>query len=207
MVLTVHGCYDMSWGVDHIAVTECDRLITIIDCKAPIVSLAYTCSMRAIIEILQSDAHATPERIATMTGMDVGQVRDQIEAWERTGIIRRYKAVIDPDRLRTITGTEVITALIDVSVSPERGVGFDDVAARISQFPEVRSVYLVSGAQDLRCVVTGSSMHEVADFVAQKLSTISRVTATATHFVLKTYKDDGELFITSAEDHRLQVTP
>jgi len=163
--------------------------------------------MREIIDILQADGHATPERIATMTGLDADSVRDQIATWEQEKIIRRYKAVVDLDRMREITGIEVITALIDVSVSPERGVGFDDVAARISQFPEVRSVYLVSGAQDLRCVVTGRSMHDVADFVAQKLATINRVTATATHFVLKTYKDDGELLIGSTEDHRLRVAP
>lgn len=163
--------------------------------------------MRAIIDILQANSNVTPERIATMTGLDVGYVRDQISTWEKAGVIRRYKAVIDQDRLRAVTDVEVITALIDVSVSPERGVGFDDVAARIAQFPEVRSVYLVSGAQDLRCVITGGSMHEIADFVAQKLATISRVTATATHFVLKMYKDDGELYIKPAEDHRLQVTP
>ena len=127
-------------------------------------------------------------------------MRDQIAAWENAGIIRRYKAVVDLDQMRTITGTEVITALIDVSVSPERGVGFDNVAARISQFPEVRSVYLMSGAQDLRCVVAGRSMHEVADFVGQKLATIDRVTATITHFVLKTY-------IPPTEDHRLRIAP
>ena len=163
--------------------------------------------MREIIDILQADGRATPERIATMTGLDADSVRDQIATWERERIIRRYKAVVDLDRMREIAGVEVITALIDVSVSPERGVGFDDVAARISQFPEVRSVYLVSGVQDLRCVVTGRSMHDVADFVAQKLATINRVTATATHFVLKIYKDDGELLIGGAEDHRLRVAP
>jgi len=163
--------------------------------------------MREIIDILQADGHATPERIAIMTGLDADSVRDQIATWEQEKIIRRYKAVVDLDRMREITGIEVITALIDVSVSPERGVGVDDVAARISQFPEVRSVYLVSGAQDLRCVVTGRSMHDVADFVAQKLATINRVTATATHFVLKTYKDDGEMLIGATEDHRLRVAP
>ena len=163
--------------------------------------------MREIIDILQADGHATPERIATMTGLDADSVRDQIATWEQEKIIRRYKAVVDLDRMREISGIEVITALIDVSVSPERGVGFDDVAARISQFPEVRSVYLVSGAQDLRCVVTGRSMHDVADFVAQKLATINRVTATATHFVLKTYKDVGEMLIGATEDHRLRVAP
>jgi DNA-binding Lrp family transcriptional regulator len=163
--------------------------------------------MREIIEILQADGRASPERIAKMTGLDAGQVRDQIAAWETVGVIRRYKAVVDLDQLRATTGAEVITASIDVSVSPERGVGFDHVAARISQFPEVRSVHLMSGAQDLRCVVVGRTMHDVADFVAQKLSTIDRVTATATHFVLKTYKDDGDLFIPPTADHRLRVAP
>jgi DNA-binding Lrp family transcriptional regulator len=160
-----------------------------------------------IIEILRADAHASPERIAQLTGLDVDQVREQITTWERDGIIRRYKAVLDLDRMREVTGTEIVTALIDVSVIPARGTGFDDVAARISRFPEVRSVYLVSGTQDLRCSVTGRTMHDIADFVAQKLSTIERVTATATYFVLKTYKDDDELYIEREADRRLPVTP
>jgi DNA-binding Lrp family transcriptional regulator len=160
-----------------------------------------------IIEILQADAHASPDRIAALTGLDVAQVREQITAWEQAGVIRRYKAVVDLDRMREMTGAEVVTALIDVSVTPSRGVGFDDVAARISRFREVRSVYLVSGAQDLRCIVTGRSMRDIADFVAQKLSTIERVTSTVTHFVLKTYKDDDELFIPEEPDRRLSVTP
>jgi DNA-binding Lrp family transcriptional regulator len=163
--------------------------------------------VREILDILQADGRATPERIAAMTGLDVDSVRAQVDAWERDGVIRRYKAVIAPDAVRELTGSELVTAMIDVSVSPERGVGFDDVAMRIARFPEVRSVCLVSGQHDLRCVVTGQSMHEIADFVAQKLATISRVTATATHFVMRTYKEDGELFFQDAEDHRLAVAP
>ncbi len=163
--------------------------------------------MQEIIDILIRDGRATPERIAVMTGLDAETVREQIASLERDGVIRRYKAVVDPDRLREATGAEVVTALIDVSVSPERGAGFDGVAARIAQFPEVRSVHLVSGGQDLRCTVTGSSMHEVGDFVARKLATIDRVTATATHFVMKTYKDDGELLIEGPGDHRLVMAP
>jgi DNA-binding Lrp family transcriptional regulator len=163
--------------------------------------------MREILDILQADAHASPERIAALTGLDAETVRSQVAKWEREGVIRRYKAVVDVDRLRETSGTDMVSALIDVSVVPLRGVGFQDVAARIARFPEVRSVYLVSGAQDLRCVVTGTSMHDVADFVAQKLSTIDRVTSTTTHFVLKIYKDDGELFIVPEHDHRLQVSP
>lgn len=164
-------------------------------------------AVQAIIQILQDDARATPERIAIMTGLDEQTVRAQVAAWEKDGTIRRYKAVVDPERLQKITGTEVITALIDVSVTPERDVGFDDIATRIARFPEVRAVHLVSGAQDLRCVVAGSNMQEIADFVARKLSAIDRVTATATHFVLKTYKDDGELFNEPIGDHRLAVAP
>jgi len=157
--------------------------------------------------VLQADGLATPERIAVMTGLEVEVVREQIEAWERAGVIRRYKAVIDPGRLRAISGAETVTALIDVSVSPERGVGFDAVAARIARFSEVRSVCLVSGGQDLRCEVTGRTMADIADFVAEKLATIDQVRSTATHFVMKTYKSDGELFLPEPGDHRLTVAP
>jgi DNA-binding Lrp family transcriptional regulator len=160
-----------------------------------------------VLEILRADAHASPERIAALTGLDVDKVRDQIAAWERSGVIRRYKAVVDPEKLREVDGSEIVTAYIDVSVAPARGVGFDDVAGRIARFREVRAVHLVSGSQDLRCVVTGGTMRAVADFVAQKLSTIDRVQATATYFVLKTYKDDGELFLDPEPDRRLPVVP
>jgi DNA-binding Lrp family transcriptional regulator len=163
--------------------------------------------VREILDILRADSRATPERIGAMTGLDPERVRAQIAEWEKAGVIRRYKAVIDYGRLQDVQGPDVIVALIDVSVGPARGTGFDDVAARIARFPEVRSVYLVSGAQDLRCVVTGTSMRDIADFVARKLSTIDRITATATHFVLKTYKDDDELFLADEPDHRLRITP
>lgn len=166
--------------------------------------------MREILEILARDGHATPERIATMTDLPEQTVRERITAWEAAGIIRRYKAVVDWDRYdRTAQRDEpeTITAFIDVSIGPARGVGFDDVAERISRFPEVRSVYLVSGTQDLRCTVTGRSLRSVSDFVAQKLSTIDRVQSTATHFVLKTYKRDGDAFIEPEPDQRLPVVP
>lgn len=163
--------------------------------------------MRQILDVLQADAHASPERIAILTGLDPDTVRNQILEWERAGVIRRYKAVVDWDRLRDVSGIEIVTAFIDVSVGPSRGVGFDDVAARIARFPEVRSVYLVSGMQDLRCTIIGRNIHEVADFVTQKLSTIDRVKSTTTHFVLKTYKRDGDAFTEPEADHRLPVTP
>lgn len=167
----------------------------------------YPGSVREILDILRADAHASPERIAAMIGSDADDVRRQVAEWEQSGVIRRYKAVIDDSRLPEAAGGEVVTALIDISVAPARSVGFDDVAARIARFPEVRSVYLVSGVQDLRCMVIGKSMREVSDFVARKLSTIERVTETVTHFVMRIYKDDDELFIAAEADHRLQVTP
>ena len=163
--------------------------------------------MREILDLLHENAHTSPDRIAALTGLPVEEVRARIADWEQAGVIRRYKAVVDWSRLHTIAGTELITALIDVSVVPSRGVGFDDVAARIARFREVRSVYLVSGAQDLRCVVTGKSMREIADFVVQKLSSLERVQATATHFVLKIYKEDGDSFLEPELDHRLPVAP
>jgi DNA-binding Lrp family transcriptional regulator len=142
-----------------------------------------------------------------MTGIQVEEVRNRIAEWEQTGVLRRYKAVVDWDRFGRHDGDEAVTAFIDVSISPARGVGFDDVAGRISRFPEVRSVYLVSGTQDVRCTVIGRSIREVADFVAQKLSTIDRVQSTATHFVLRTYKRDGDAFLEPEADHRLPVAP
>jgi DNA-binding Lrp family transcriptional regulator len=164
--------------------------------------------VREILEILAKDGQATPERIATMTDIPVDDVRAAIAGWESSGIIRRYKAVVDWDRFDQVSDQpEMITAFIDLSIGPARGVGFDDVAERISRFPEVRSVYLVSGTQDLRCTVTGRSLREVSDFVAQKLSTIDRVHSTATYFVLKTYKRDGDAFLEAETDHRLPVVP
>jgi len=166
--------------------------------------------VREILELLERDAHLSHDTIATMTGLPVEQVAAQVAQWQASEVIRRYTAVVDWDRAAA-TGEdsipEIVTAFIDVSVAPARSVGFDDVARRISRFPEVRSVYLVSGGHDLRCTVTGRSIRAISDFVSQKLSTIERVQATATHFVLKAYKRDGVVFAEPEPDHRLRVTP
>ncbi len=163
--------------------------------------------MRQILELLERDARLSHDTIATMTGLPVAEVDAAVAGWEASGAIRRYKAVVDWDAVDADTTSETVTAFIDVSVAPARGVGFDDVANRIARFDEVRSVYLVSGSQDLRCTVTGPTIRAVSDFVSQRLSTIDRVRSTATHFVLKTYKRDGDAFGAPAEDHRLPVTP
>lgn len=158
---------------------------------------------REILKLLEQDSRMPAERIAAMVGEDVDNIRNRIREWENTGIIRRYKTVIDWERY----GVERVFAFIDVSVTPERGAGFDDIARRIYRYPEVHSVYLVSGGHDLRVVVEGDSMKQVANFVAEKLATIDRVNSTNTHFLLKKYKDDGDLFVETDADHRLMVTP
>jgi DNA-binding Lrp family transcriptional regulator len=159
--------------------------------------------MEEVLKILEGDSRLTPEEIAAMTGMSVEEVKAIISECERKGIIRAYKTVIDWDKVRE----EPVMAFIDVKVSPERGVGFDDVAERIYRFPEVRSVYLVSGMHDLRVQVIGKSIKEVAFFVAEKLATIDRVQSTNTHFLLKRYKEDGIIFEVPEGDKRLAVTP
>jgi DNA-binding Lrp family transcriptional regulator len=163
--------------------------------------------VRQILELLERDAQLSHDTIATMTGLPVAEVSEAIATWEASGAIRRYKAVIDWDAVDEDPTSETVTAFIDVSLAPARGVGFDDVAARIARFDEVRSVYLVSGTHDLRCTVIARTIRAVSDFVAQKLSTIDRVQSTATHFVLKTYKRDGDVFTEPEPDHRLPVTP
>lgn len=158
---------------------------------------------KAILEILEQDARTTPEQIAAMLGVDVKQVQQAIQQMESAGIIRRYKTVIDWDRF----GEERVFAFIDVKVSPAREVGFDDVAERIYRFPQVHAVYLVSGDHDLRVIVSGRTMKEVAAFVAERLAPLDRVQATYTQFVLKRYKEDGEVYAETEPDRRLVMTP
>lgn len=168
--------------------------------------------MREILELLERDATLAHDTIATMVGLPVGEVDARIADWERAGVIRRRKAVVNWTAYHATTEGETddggeVTAFIDVSVAPARGVGFDDVAARISRFGEVRDCYLVSGGHDLRCTVVGRNIRAISDFVSQKLSTIDRVQSTATHFVLATHKRDGDTFADTEPDHRLPVTP
>lgn len=159
--------------------------------------------MQEILKVLERNAQATPAQIAALTGLQEEDIAASIAELVAAGVIRRYKTVVDWEKF----GIEKVFAFIDVRVNPARGVGFDDVAERIYRYPEVHSVYLVSGAQDLRCVVEGRNIKEIADFVAQKLSTIDRVNSCATHFLLKKYKEDGDIFAETEADHRLMVAP
>lgn len=158
---------------------------------------------KQILKILEDDARTSPARIAMMVDKTEEEVAQAINKMEETGVIRGYKTVIDWDK----AGKERVFAFIDVRVTPSRGVGFDDVARRIYKYPEVHSVYLVSGDYDLRVVVEGKTMHEVAFFVAEKLATLEGVLSTKSSFLLKRYKVDGDVFEDRKEDERLPVSP
>ncbi len=145
--------------------------------------------MKEILKTLEGNARATAEQIATMTGRSVAQVKRAIKQAEKERAIVKYKTIINWEKL----GEEQVQALIEIKIAPQRDVGFDSIAERIYRFPEARSVYLVSGTYDLAVLVVGSSMHEVAGFVAQKLAPLESVQGTVTHFLLKRYKEDGEI--------------
>ena len=156
-----------------------------------------------ILEILKEDARTAPERIAVMTGSDPSTVREAIAGMEKRGIIVKYPAMINWD----LAGGEEVEALIEVRVTPQRDQGFDAIAERIYRFEEVSSVYLMSGAYDLMVLVRGRTIKQLALFVSEKLSTLENVNSTATHFVLKKYKNEGVILEGVRRDERLAVTP
>ena len=159
--------------------------------------------MDELLTLLKQNALETPENLARMLGLTPAQVRKKIADYERRGILRGYRAVVNEDAL----DTRRVTAVIEVKVTPEREGGFDSVAQRISKFPEVDSVFLMSGGFDLILFVSGHDLREVALFVSEKLATIKGVVSTATHFMLKTYKDHGVLMARPEEHERLKVSP
>jgi DNA-binding Lrp family transcriptional regulator len=157
---------------------------------------------KEILQILEGNARLNDAEVARMAGMDAAEVSELIAGLERKGIIRSYKTVINYEK----AGIEVVQAVIDVKVSPERDTGYDSVAERISRFPEVKSVRLVSGEYDLSVLVAGKTMQEVAYFVAEKIAPLEQVRNTLTHFLLKTYKENGELYGEEEQGKRLAVT-
>lgn len=159
--------------------------------------------LKEILELLEHDARLTPRQIATMLNMEESEAERVIKEAEEKKIILGYHTFVNWDK----AGEEKVSALIEVRISPQRGVGFDAVAERIYRFPEVKTVRLVSGAYDLVVMVEGRTLKEVANFVAQKLATIDHVLSTATHFVLKTYKLQGTIIEDGEEDRRLVITP
>lgn len=154
--------------------------------------------MKKLLELLEADCTLTREQLASMTGMTVEQVNEEIRRKEQEKIILGYQAVVDWDR----TEREAVTALIEVNVTPQRGEGFDRVAERIYQYDEVESVYLMSGSYDLTVIISGRTLKEVAQFVGRRLATLEDVTGTATHFILKKYKEKHLIFQKAEEQER-----
>lgn len=148
-----------------------------------------------ILRLLENDARLTKEKIAVMLEKEVGDVAAVIEQLEKEAVILGYNALIDWDK----TPREYVTALIELKVTPQKDRGFDRVAERIYNYPEVKNMYLMSGAYDFCVIIEGKTMKEVALFVAEKLSTIESVISTSTHFVLKKYKDKGTVFSNSMD--------
>ena len=159
--------------------------------------------MNELLNLLKQNALETPENLAKMLDCSVEEVKTQIADYEKKGIIRAYQAVVDEDKL----DTSIVTTVIEVKITPEGDGGFDRIARNISQFQEVDSVFLMSGAFDLLLFIKGRTMHEAARFVSEKLAIMPAVTSTATHFMMKTYKQNGILMQAGGDDERLKISP
>lgn len=156
-----------------------------------------------ILKILEKDAFASAGHIARQLGLSEDEVKKTIKELEQSKMILGYKAIVNKEKVFEDT----VFAVIEVRVSPERDGGFDRISERLYRFSEVRSLYLMSGDYDLLIFIQGNNLKEVASFVSTKLSTIDRITHTATHFMLKTYKEDGIILAEREKIERLQVTP
>ncbi len=154
--------------------------------------------MNKLLNLLEKDARLTPAQIAVMTQSDEGDIKRAIEEFEKDGTILGYQALVDWDK----TDREYVSAIIELRITPQRDRGFDKVAEMIYTFPEVKSLYLMSGAYDLHVVLEGKTMREVASFVSEKLATVDAVLSTSTHFVLKKYKDKGVIYGADETDER-----
>ena len=154
--------------------------------------------MDTILKLLEDDATLTPAQLATMLDKEEGDIRQIIRQYEKDGVILGYKTIIDWDK----TDREYVNAIIEVKMPPQRDRGFDRVAEKIYNYPEVKSLYLMSGGYDLCVIIEGKTMKEVAYFVAQKLAPIEFVISTSTHFVLRKYKDKGVIYGAQTPDER-----
>ena len=154
--------------------------------------------MDTILKLLEDDATLTPAQLATMLDKEEGDIRQIIRQYEKDGVILGYKTIIDWDK----TDREYVNAIIEVKMTPQRDRGFDRVAEKIYNYPEVKSLYLMSGGYDLCVIIEGTTMKEGAYFVAQKLAPIEFVISTSTHFVLRKYKDKGVIYGAQTPDER-----
>ena len=160
--------------------------------------------MDEILEILEKDGRATVEDIAKMIHKKPDVVKKAIKQYEKEGAILKYKAVINKDLIKD--SESEVRALIEVNIVPQKDLGFEKIAERIYSFPEVTSCYLISGTYDLLVVVEGKNLHTVSNFVAEKLSCLEHVRGTATHFLLKKYKEDGVILKHKSENKRIAIS-
>ena len=160
-------------------------------------------AMKDVLAILEQDARATPEEISEMTGHTPEAVKDIIAEAERDRAIVKYKTMVNWEKM----GEQEVLALVELRVTPQRDVGFDGVARRIARFPEVRSLHLMSGDYDLSVLLVGSTIQEVASFVAMKLAALEEVHGTTTHFLLKRFKEDGVILEGEEGARRLPLAP
>lgn len=160
--------------------------------------------MEEILNLLKDNARLSEDDIAAMTKKSVEEVRAIIKKLEDDGIILKYAAIVNPEK--DSTEKDMVRAEIEIQVMPEREHGFDGIADRIYRFPQVKSLYLMSGGYDLKAVIEGKSLQDVAFFVARKLSTLEGVRNVTTHFLLKTYKENDILYVDEKKDWREGVT-
>ena len=160
--------------------------------------------MDDILSILENDARLTPEEIAKLTKKKPAAVKQVITRYEKNGVILKYKTIINKELIHELNSD--IRAVIEVNITPQKDVGFDHIAERIYQFPEVASCYLISGTYDLLLVVEGKDLHTVARFVAEKLSPMQNVKGVVTHFLLKKYKEDGVILKHREENKRIAIS-
>jgi DNA-binding Lrp family transcriptional regulator len=159
--------------------------------------------MDALLKLLRDNAALKPSQLASMLNLTEAEVSAKVKAYEKEGVILGYRTVLNEEKL----GVDVVRAVIEVKITPERGGGFDRLAERIAKYDEVHSCYLMSGGYDLLVIVQGNTLREVATFVSEKLATLQGVLSTATHFMLKPYKEQGVLMVPPPSEERLPVTP
>lgn len=156
-----------------------------------------------LLTIIEKNSRIDLKELAVILGVEEIDIVNEMAAMEAEGVICGYHTLINWDK----TSVDKVTALIEVRVTPQKGQGFDIIAEKIYRYPEVRSVYLISGGYDLMVILEGKTLREVSTFVSEKLSALDTVISTATHFILKKYKDHGTVFKTKSDDEREMITP
>lgn len=156
-----------------------------------------------ILSIIEKNSRIDLKELAIILGVEEVDIVNEMELMEKEGVICGYHTLIDWEK----TNAEKVNALIEVRVTPQRGNGFDSIAEKIYKYSEVHAVYLISGGYDLLVTLEGKSLKEISSFVSEKLSTLDSVLSTATHFILKKYKDHGTILTKKEVDERIQVTP